>query len=334
MSDERTGNGAGGTHTSAPDQTTLAWLLDSDPALRWRVERDLVGEPEEVWAATRARTATEGMGARLLALQDADGRWDGGAYFPADKQPEDAERQPWLATTWALNALRDWGVPADALGDTADRIRASARWEYDELPYWDGEVDCCINAFTIANGAWLGVDVAPLAGWFGEHRLADGGWNCEWVEGSTRSSFHSTLNSLIGLLEYERLSGDASVADVRRAGGEYLLARHLVNRLSTGERVDEFVEYVAYPFRWVATALHGLDYFLDAAAFDGHAPDPRLAEAAEIVRALRNDDGTWTQSRRYGGRTWFEVDVPVGEPSPWLTYYGTHALARWDAARA
>ena len=61
-----------------------AWLRDTDPALRWQVERDLLGEPPEVWQATRARVATEGFGARLLALQDADGQWAGGAFFPAD----------------------------------------------------------------------------------------------------------------------------------------------------------------------------------------------------------------------------------------------------------
>ena len=52
----------------------IAWLLDSDPTLRWQVERDLVGVPPDVWDATRARIAIEGFGARLLALQDADGQ--------------------------------------------------------------------------------------------------------------------------------------------------------------------------------------------------------------------------------------------------------------------
>ena len=47
------------------------WLLDSDPALRWQVERDLLGAPAAAWEATRSRVATEGFGARLLALQDA-----------------------------------------------------------------------------------------------------------------------------------------------------------------------------------------------------------------------------------------------------------------------
>ena len=127
-----------------------------------------------------------------------------GAYFPADfdfagSEAAEGAGQPWTATTWALNTLRDWGLDAAVLGDTAQRLAANSRWEYENLPYWGGEVDCCINAFTVANGAWLGADVSGIVAWFLEHRMTDGGWNCEWVEGSTVSSFHSTLNALKGL---------------------------------------------------------------------------------------------------------------------------------------
>src|SRR6195952_5400406 len=210
----------------ATDPALLEWMLDSDPALRWQVERDLAGAPESVWAATRARVVTEGFGARLLALQDPDGQWAGGAYFPGDfdfNGPEaaDGAGQPWTATTWTLNALRDWGLDAGALAGTAELLAANSRWEYEDLPYWGGEVDCCINAFTLANGAWLGVDMAPLAGWFLEHRMQDGGWNCEWENGATVSSFHSTLNAITGLLDYEIRTGDESVRDARHAGEAY-----------------------------------------------------------------------------------------------------------------
>ena len=206
----------------APD--VREWLLASDPSLRWQVERDLDGAEPAVWEATRRRVATEGFGARLLGLQDADGQWAGGAYFPRDFDgtgPEAAEGagQPYTATTWTLNTLREWGLDASALAGTAALLEANSRWEYDDLPYWGGEVDCCINAFTLANGAWLGADVAELARWFPEHRMADGGWNCEWVEGSTRSSFHSTLNVLRGLLFYEQsVGGDAALRDARHRG--------------------------------------------------------------------------------------------------------------------
>src|SRR5215831_6758139 len=134
-----------------PDESLIDWLLDSDPALRWRVERDLAGAPEEVWQATRARVAHEGFGARLVALQEPEGQWGGGAFFPRGftKADFDAEGQPWTATTWSLNALREWGLDAAVLADTAERLDANCRWEYDDRPYWSGEVDCCINGYTL-----------------------------------------------------------------------------------------------------------------------------------------------------------------------------------------
>lgn len=314
----------------------LDWMLDTDPALRWQVERDLVGAPREQWEATRALVATEGFGARLLALQDADGQWAGGAFFPKDFEldPESAmPGQPWTATTWSLNSLREWGVDAAVLDGTAELIDQNSRWEYDDLPYWGGEVDCCINGFTLANGVWLGADVSGIAQWFIDHRLADGGWNCEWVEGSTRSSFPSTLNSLRGILYYEQATGGSDeLRAARRGGEEYLLERRLLYRLTTGEQFADWATRFVYPFRSFYSALNAVDYFRSASLHDRIAPDPRLAEAVEVIRAARQADGTWMQERRHPGRVWFEVDVAAGESSPWLTFFATRALAWWDAA--
>src|ERR671910_447276 len=286
------------------DPARLDWLLDADPTQRWQVERDLVGPPLELWGAPRGPIATEGFGARLLALQDRDGQWAGGAYFPSDfdfRGPEAAEGagQPWTATTWTLNMLREWGL----------------------------------DAYALANGAWLGADVSGIARWFLDHRLADGGWNCDWVEGSTRSSFHSTLNSLRGLLYYEAATGgDDALREARRSGEEYLLQRRLMRTLSTGEIVGPWVTSFGYPFRWFYSVLNAADYFRAAALYDGTAPDPRLADAIEAIRTACRPDGTWLQEHRHPGRVWFEVDVPPGEPSKWLTLHGTRVLAWWGNA--
>ncbi|OMH36917.1 squalene cyclase [Tersicoccus sp. Bi-70] len=368
----------------------LDWLLDTDPALRWQVERDLAGAPPAVWQATRARVATEGFGAALLAKQDDDGQWAGGAFFPkafieqmqareAEQQAEqqateatavgdaatsagtpagdttddgpsadDAEAaaasdaepeqdsawsgQPYTATTWSLVTLREWGLDAAALDGTADKLAANSHWEYDDLPYWGGEVDCCINGFTLANGAWLGEDMSDLARWFVEHQQPEGGWNCEWVEGSTRASFHSTLNSLKGLLAWEQLTGRNDTRDARHAGEEYLLRRRLLYRESTGELVGPWADCLAYPFRWVYSALNAADYFREASVLDGTAPDERMADAIAVIRDARQPDGRWRQERRHPGEVWFEIDVPVGEPSPWFTLVATRVLDWWDAA--
>jgi hypothetical protein len=317
-------------------ESIIEWLLDSDPSLTWQVERDLLGAPNEVWRATRSRVSTEGFGARLLALQGPDGQWDGGAYFPGDfnfdgPEAQDGADQPWTATTWSLNALREWGMDGSVLAGTAELLAANSRWEYDDLPYWGGEVDCCINSYTIANGAWLGADVSELVNWFAAHRMEDGGWNCEWVNGSTRSSFHSTLNSLKGLLSYQTFSGD-STRDLRRGGEEYLLERGLFRRRSTGKAVGPWAFRFAYPFRWQYSILNAADYFRMASRLDGTPPDPQMADAIGEIKSQRQSDGVWIQARRYPGRVWFEVDAPPGEPSKWLTLIGWRVLDWWDSS--
>ena len=319
------------------DRSVIEWLSESDPALRWQVERDLMGAPESVWQGTRGRVATEGYGARLLAQQGTDGQWAGGAFFPGPGfgMPEDdGPGQPWVATTPSLQQLREWGLDAERLAGTAAKLAANSRWEYDDLPYWDGEVDCCINAETLATGAWLGADVSGVAHWLVEHAMEEGGWNCEWVEGSTRASFHSTINALRGILSFERAGlGFPELTAARHAGEEYLLCRHLLRRASDGELIGDWAAVFAYPFRWRFTVLKAVDHFLDAAAYDGVTPDPRLAEAIELIRSRRRPDGTWLQEARYPGRAWFEVDVAPGEPSKWVTFYALRALRRWDARR-
>ncbi len=314
------------------------WLLDSDPALRWQVERDLLIEPPDVWESTRSRIATEGFGAQLLAKQDVDGQWAGGAFFPADFDMDGPEAagggQPWTATTWTLNTLREWGLDPAVLQErqTAELLEKNSRWEYNDEPYWRGEVDCCINAWTVANGVWLGADVTSVVDWFVEHQLPDGGWNCDWVEGSRRSSYHSTLNSLKGLLAYDTATGGTEATRAaRRRGEEYLLQRGLFRRLSTGTPVETWVSTFAYPFRWSYNVLNAADYFRQSTELDGLWPDPRMADAIEMIRGARQPDGTWLHAGRQPGRVWFEVDVPAGEPSKWLTFFGARVLAWWDS---
>ena len=210
-------------------------------------------------------------------------------------------------------------------------IGFNSRWDHDGEPYWDGEVEECINGRVVADGAYFGVDVSAIVRRLAGERLDDGGWNCERANRSVRSSFATTISVLEGLLEYERaMGGTAESAEARRSGEEYLLARRLFRRLSTDQPADEeFLEFV-HPSRWRYDVLRALDYFRAAAALTGAAPDPRLGEAVEHVRSKRRADGTWLLDRNLPGRVWFEVDDGQGKPSRWVTLRAARVLRWWD----
>ncbi len=314
------------------DESVLAWLVDADPAVRWQVERDLLDAPEATWRATRARVETEGWGARLLAHQDADGQWAGGAFVPSgfDWQQWQAEGQPWTATYPVLTLLRGFGLdPASpAARRTTELVGRNSRWDHAGQPFWAGEVEPCINGITLANGVYYGADVAAIVERLLDDQRPDGGWNCE---DSPVSSFDSTINVLEGLLAWQQATGagETQVARARRAGEEYLLERGLFRRRSTGRPADAAYLQLGHPFRWRHSVLRGLDHFRRAAGHDRTPPDPRLAEAVAWLRSARAADGTWPLQARLAGRDWFELE-PIGQPSRWITLFALRVLRWWD----
>jgi hypothetical protein len=307
--------------------SAIDWLLDGDPAIRWQVLRDLTdASPNEV-SAERSRVEHEGWGARLLALEDPDGPWAGGACFPASYTGGELG-QPWTATMHTLQTLQLLGL--DPASDSARRavalVAENARWEHDGQPYFDGEVEPCINGRTIESGAYFGVDVGPIVKRILDERLEDGGWNCEAENGSVRSSFDTTIDVLDGLLEFERAAGAATeVRTARRGGEEYLLERSLFRRKSTGEVVRPGYLEFAFPYYWHYDVLRALDYFRAS----GANPDPRMAEAVGVVRSKQQPDGRWLLDYIHPGRVHFDLES-VGTPSRWNTLRALRVLEWWD----
>ena len=300
--------------------------------------RDLEDAPAEAVAAERARVAREGWGARLLALQRPDGQWEGGT--PTFTSPRAAEWwhalpderkgtlfPQWTSTTWSLVLLRDFGLdPASPEARLAvGRVRDRVRWEHDGEPFFAGEVEPCINGRTVALGAYFGEDVRPIVERLLGEQMADGGWNCEQENGSTRGSFHTTIEVLEGLLAYEQATGgSAAVRAARLRGQEYLLERRLLRRLATGEVIDEAWTRFAYPPGWYYDVLRGLEYLRAA----GATPDERASEAIDLVESKRGADGRWRVEARRPGRLHFEMDEGEGGASPWITLRALRVL-RW-----
>ena len=317
--------------------TVVDWLLDADPAIRWQALRDLAGAPGAVVATERERVAGEGWGARLLALEGDDGLWEGGALFPArDGKPLPWSRedgQPWTATAYALQQLLEFGVdPADhRVRRAIDLVRANARWEHDNQPYFEGEVEPCLNAMVVVQGAYFGVDVEPVVERLLGEQMADGGWNCEAENGSVRGSFHTTIRVLEGLLLHEQATGgsDASTG-ARRRGEVYLLERRLLRRRSTGDVIDPAFLQFSYPARWHFDVLRGLDYFRST----DDVPDPRLDEAIDLVRSKQEPDGRWLLEHTWKGAIPFQMEDGDGRPSRWNTLRALRVLGWYDGAAA
>ena len=305
----------------------LDWLLDGDPAIRWQALRDLADAPPAEVSAERARVATEGWGARLLALQGEDGLWEGGALFPA-KRTGLPKGQPWTATAYSLVLLQDFGIDPEneTVRCAVARVRERARWEHAGQPFFEGEVEPCINGLTVSLGAYFGQNVEAVVSRLVAEQLEDGGWNCEAENGSLRSSFHTTIRVLEGLLAYERAGGgSAATISARRRGEEYLLERKLFRRRSTGEAVDPAYLQFSFPTRWHYDVLRGLEYFR---AVGGH-PDPRLREAFDLLRAKRQSDGRWLLENTHPGAIHFELEEGDGRPSRWNTLRALRVL-RWS----
>ena len=301
--------------------TVIDWLLDSDPSIRWQVMRDLVHAPADAIAAERARIATEGWGARLLALQGPDGQWGG---------------RPWsndfTDTFHALELLRRLGL--DPASEQARRavglVQDNITWRDPEFetpwsdhPFFDGEVEPCINGNTVASGAYFGVDMTRLVERLLGEQLPDGGWNCEVENGATVSSFETTVNVLEGLLEYEKATGgSAAVAEARRRGEDYMLERRLYFRKSTGDVIDYAWLRFSFPHWYHYDILRALDYLRDADV----TPDPRIDDAITVVERQRDPAGRWPLQNTHAGEAHFQMEEGEDTPSRWNTLRGMRVL--------
>jgi len=309
----------------------LEWLLDSDPAIRWQVLRDLIHAPAHVVAAERSRVATEGWGASLLALQGEDGQWAGGACFPARAFNWRARNQgqPWTSTLPTLQLLHDFGIDPhlDQVRRAMALVSDHCHWEHAGEPFFSGEVEPCINGRTITLGTYFGQDVAGLVTRLLGEQLEDGGWNCEAENGSVRSSFATTINVLEGLLAHERATGGtAESIAARRQGEEYLLERKLFRRKSTGEIVNPAWMSFSFPTRWHYDVLRALEYFRSA----GNSPDPRMDEAILLLRSKQQSDGTWLLENTHPGEVHFTIEDGDNRPSRWNTLRAMRVLGWYE----
>jgi len=306
-----------------PETITSLWLLDADPSIRWQVMRDLFDVPAELIAKERSLVASEGWGIRLLDQQRSDGQWGDGIATPF-----------WWSNLYTLVFLRDLGVEPHltSVQRAIDLVRNAVTWgpEFGNSPFFEGEVEPCINGRVVALGAYFGVRTDRLVDRLLSEQLADGGWNCEAERGSARSSFNTTICVLEGLLAFEQSFGAVtSITDARKRAENYLLERRLLRRLSNGDVIHPLWMQFAFPPLWHYDVLRALDYLRTASV----PLDPRMDEAIAIVRNHRQPDGRWLLDVRHRDTLHEEMAGSVGEPNRWITLRAQRVLDWYEIIR-
>jgi hypothetical protein len=301
----------------------LEWLLDSDPAIRWQVLRDLRGTAPRAWQHERRRVLAEGWGRRLMDLQEASGQWGGGLYTPK-----------WTSTTYTLLLLRGFGPPpGDARILRACALLLDRGFSKDGginlFPRWGSRSETCVTGMIFSAASYFGLEDARLEGIL-EHLLAqqmeDGGWNCRRWLGDTHGSFHTTISVLEGLLDFSRTGrpGGERAACAQARGREFLLRHRLFRSHRTGAVAKTEFTRFTFPPRWHYDALRALDYFRDS----GAARDERLSDAIALLAARRAPDGRWVLPKGWPGRVHFVLEE-AGMPSRWNTLRALRVLKWW-----
>ena len=311
------------TVSSEAKERVLQWLLDSDPSIRWQVMRDLVDEPAAAVAAERSRVASEGWGAQLLGQQRPDGNWG-----------DDIATPHWRSNLYTLLLLRNLGLdPTSGRARKAvGLVRHRVTWgpEFGDSPFFEGEVEPCINGHVLGLGGYFGELKDRLVERLLGEQLADGGWNCEAERGSVRSSFHTTICVVEGLLEYEKARGAmAAVTAARARAQEYLLVRRMFRRLSSGAVIELKWMRFTFPTMWHYDVLRGLDYLRRA----GVKPGERVAEAVALVAERRQPDGRWLLDEPHRDALHGDLEGGAGQPSRWNTLRALRVLSWWSRVR-
>jgi len=224
--------------------------------------------------------------------------------------------------------LRDLGIDPDTPRARAAiaRVRDRVTWGpgFGNSPFFEGEVEPCINGRVVALGAYFGEKSDRLVDRLLGEQLADGGWNCDAERGSVRSSFHTTICVVEGLLAFEQAFGAASpLADARTRAHEYLLERRLLRRMATGEVIDPAWTQLAFPPLWHYDVLRALDYLRAA----GVRPYMRVKDAVSAVSGRRQSDGRWLLDVRHKNTLHADMAGDVGAPNRWITLRALRVLA-------
>jgi len=308
--------------------STIDWLLQGDPSVRWQVHSDLLDSDKTIVAKERQKIATEGWGAKLLELQDEAGTWAKGLYTPK-----------WTSTTYTLLLLRRLGLdPDNKQAQQGCNILLEEGFSKDGgINYWrryGDQSETCVTSLTLSVLSYFNIKDQRLTE-IAKHLLGaqmdDGGWNCRRPYGATHSSFHTTLMVLEAFREYLRKFDDprTEILKARDSGIEFLLQHKLYKSHRTGRIVKPQMTQFCFPPMWKYDVMTVLDYLRS----ENISKDVRMQDAIDLVISKRKKDGTWHLPTPIPGRTFFSLET-TGKPSRMNTMRGLRILRWWKAEKS
>ncbi len=275
-------------------QYIIDWLLKSDPSIRWQVLNDIVGAGKKIFNKERARISTEGWGSKLLSYQDKEGTWAQSLYS-----------RKWISTTYSMILLKRFGLPQNN-----KQVQKTCRILWERGIYKDGGInyfksyqysETCVTGLILSILAYFKFDefnVKTLAEHLLNQQMKDGGWNCRSYNGDTHSSFHTTINALEGLREYEKYypANNSDIPFSRNEAVEFLLRHHLFKSHRTGEIFDQKMTRLSFPSRWHYDIMRILDFFCEC----NIPKDDRMNDAIEVLlkKETRRDYGLFSRDIR------------------------------------
>ncbi len=300
------------------------WLLAGDPSIVYQTRRDLLGIPVAKLRSLQIRIALEGWGKSFLEKQRSDGHWGRGPYQPK-----------WICTHYTLLDLKNLGMAPDSsqCRKAAELLLSCKRGKDGGINYARTieYSDVCINGMILNMVAYFVADsekLPSLIDYILNHHFKDGGWNCQYYEGATHSSVHSTIGILEGLSQYKSSGVRYKRAEVERAVGagiEFLLRHRLFRSEKTGAPIDPKMLKISYPCRWKYDVLRALELLVEEKV----RYDERMADGIEVLLQKRRSDGRWPLQQRHPGQTHFEMEE-VGKPSRWNTLRALKVLGHFQ----
>lgn len=302
----------------------IDWLLKGDPSIRWQVLNEVVKSDKKIVEKERNKIAKEGWGAKLLSYQDEEGTWAQSLYS-----------RKWISTTYSMLLLKRYGLPQN----NKQALKASCiLWE--NGIYKDGGInyassykysETCVTGLILSILSYFKFDnsnLKILVGHLLNQQMDDGGWNCRSYKGDTHSSFHTTINVLEGLREFDKNYPGNSFNITKRINNavEFLLKHHLFKSHRTGKIFDQRMTRFSFPPRWHYDIMRILDFFRDC----NIQKDKRMIDAIEIIIKKKNEKGLWPLQQRHPGKTFFEMET-TGKPSRWNTLRGMRILKWWES---